>query len=408
MKGHDKMIPEGWEEVYFGNIVIEKPKSRLKVSDATGYGNFPFFTSGDAILLHNKFTTEGENILLATGGVANVKFHIGKIAYSTDTYALTTKETTEPKYLYYSLLGILTYINNNYFQGSGLKHLQKRDLREHCIVLPKSLSEQKKIAEILSTADKAIEQTEKLIAKYQRIKTGLMQDLLTNGIDENGNIRSEETHEFKDSPLGRIPVQWECDKLDSFLQSKQYGVSIPLEDQGITPILRMNNIEYGECVVKNMKYSIYPIQSNFILNDKDVLFNRTNSIEHVGKTGIFRIGPINISFASYLVRLIPKEDINAEYFNSLMNYQVTQNRIKTIATSAVHQANVNPTNLGNLYFSFPKIKEQETILGVLKSNELELIQERKNKSKLQKLKTGLMQDLLSGKVRVNDLITDEV
>ena len=70
-------------------------------------------------------------------------------------------------------------------------------------------TEQSKIAEILSTVDQAIDQTEALIAKQQRIKTGLMQDLLTRGIDENGNLRSEETHEFKDSPLGRIPVEWE-------------------------------------------------------------------------------------------------------------------------------------------------------------------------------------------------------
>ena len=62
--------------------------------------------------------------------------------------------------------------------------------------------------------DRAIEQTEALIAKQQRIKTGLMQDLLTRGIDEHGNLRSEQTHQFKDSPLGRIPVEWEVTSLD--------------------------------------------------------------------------------------------------------------------------------------------------------------------------------------------------
>ncbi len=74
---------------------------------------------------------------------------------------------------------------------------------------PTNKSEQIKIADILLTVDHAIEQTEALIAKQQRIKTGLMQDLLTRGIDEQGNLRSEETHEFKESALGRIPVEWE-------------------------------------------------------------------------------------------------------------------------------------------------------------------------------------------------------
>ena len=87
--------------------------------------------------------------------------------------------------------------------------LNQSALRSITICLPEQEYEQNKIADILSTVDQAIDQTEALIAKQQRIKTGLMQDLLTRGIDEEGNLRSEDTHEFKDSPLGRIPVEWE-------------------------------------------------------------------------------------------------------------------------------------------------------------------------------------------------------
>ena len=60
--------------------------------------------------------------------------------------------------------------------------------------------------------DRAIEQTEALIAKQQRIKAGLLQDLLTRGLDEHGNLRSDVTHQFKDSPLGPIPVEWQVIK----------------------------------------------------------------------------------------------------------------------------------------------------------------------------------------------------
>ena len=96
--------------------------------------------------------------------------------------------------------------------GTSFPAISAKDLSKVSIKLP-PLSEQQKIAQILTKVDEAITQTEKLIAKYQRIKTGLMQDLLTKGIDKNGNIRSEATHEFKDSHLGRIPVEWECDFL---------------------------------------------------------------------------------------------------------------------------------------------------------------------------------------------------
>ena len=92
------------------------------------------------------------------------------------------------------------------------------------------LAEQSKIAEVLSTVDRAINQTETLIAKQQRIKTGLLQDLLTRGIDEHGNLRSEETHEFKDSPLGRIPAEWGTLRLDQMTRPDSpitYGVVQP-------------------------------------------------------------------------------------------------------------------------------------------------------------------------------------
>jgi type I restriction enzyme, S subunit len=91
--------------------------------------------------------------------------------------------------------------------GGTRSKLNQGRLRTITIALPEPEKGQIQIATILSTIDTAIEQTEALIAKQQRIKTGLMQDLLTRGIDEHGNIRSEATHDFKDSPLGKIPAR---------------------------------------------------------------------------------------------------------------------------------------------------------------------------------------------------------
>ena len=88
-------------------------------------------------------------------------------------------------------------------RGSGNQGgdtLNKQKLKKILFEYPESEREQAKIAEVLSTVDRAIEETEAFIAKQQRIKTGLMQDLLTRGIDEHGNLRSEQTHEFNDSP----------------------------------------------------------------------------------------------------------------------------------------------------------------------------------------------------------------
>ena len=116
---------------------------------------------------------------------------------------------TQLRWLFYFLQNLdLRQLN----EATGVPSLS-RDLLYKIEVETPPKPEQTKIAEILSTVDQAIDQTEALITKQQRIKTGLMQDLLTRGIDEDGNLRSEDTHEFKDSPLERIPVEWDVKKI---------------------------------------------------------------------------------------------------------------------------------------------------------------------------------------------------
>jgi type I restriction enzyme S subunit len=100
-------------------------------------------------------------------------------------------------YLYYWFEYIRASVVN-FSSQTTQSNLNATTVKTFLVDHPTDLSEQTKIAEVLSTVDLAIEQTETLIAKQQRIKTGLMQDLLTRGIDEHGNLRSEQTHEFKD------------------------------------------------------------------------------------------------------------------------------------------------------------------------------------------------------------------
>jgi type I restriction enzyme S subunit len=123
--------------------------------------------------------------------------------------------------------------------GSTMQHITRKELDRFDAPFPTSKPEQTKIADILSTVDRAIEQTEALIAKQQRIKTGLMQDLLTRGIDEHGDLRSEQTHKFKDSrPLGRkIPMEWEVKQLGFLCELIKDGTHLPPERVAEGPLL---------------------------------------------------------------------------------------------------------------------------------------------------------------------------
>ncbi|WP_081423274.1 restriction endonuclease subunit S [Archaeoglobus fulgidus] len=274
--------------------------------------------------------------------------------------------------------------------GSTFKELPKKSLEELLIpLLP--LPEQQKIAEILSTVDKAIEKVDEAIAKTERLKKGLMQELLTKGIGHK---------EFKDTEIGRIPKEWEVVRLGDVLELCQYGLSVPLKDKGKYPVIRMDEIVNGYVVTDIAKYADLDEETfkNFKLEKGDVLFNRTNSLELVGRTGIFLLDGYYV-FASYLIRLRPKHEILHPHF--LTFYLIfSQSRLKQLATVAVHQANINATNLKKFKIPLPPLPEQQKIAEILSTVDKKLELERKRKEKLERIKKGLMNDLLTGRRRV--------
>lgn len=118
------------------NILIENEKSSIQVGDAKiGKGEYPFFTSGEAILEWKESLIDGRNCFLNTGGNADVKFYVGDAAYSTDTWCVSAKNGLSD-YLYLLLNSIKVELKKKFFQGTGLKHLQKELLKDRPIYIP--------------------------------------------------------------------------------------------------------------------------------------------------------------------------------------------------------------------------------------------------------------------------------
>src|SRR6185312_13475995 len=103
--------------------------------------------------------------------------------------------------------------------------------------------------------------------------------------------------EFQNSPVGRIPVDWVPNPLAHFVPTAEYGISDSLGDSGI-PVLRMNNFKDGEAELGDVKYTGATVPDKLWLRPGDVLFNRTNSWQHVGRTGIWRGQLERATFAS--------------------------------------------------------------------------------------------------------------
>ena len=272
--------------------------------------------------------------------------------------------------------------------------------------------EQTKIAEILSTVDQAIDQTEGLIAKQERIKTGLMQDLLTRGIDENGNLRSEETHEFKDSPLGRIPVEWDLSELAyAFAEVPRNGIYKPPDQIGSGTVLigqtsftKERRIDYRlarRTIVSPSELKVYQLRNH------DILVTRVfATVDGVGLPILVTDLPEAAVYESNMLRL--RVD-SAKYNPTLLFHWLRSSTIRkrvTASVNASNQTSINQTVLNALPALVIPRDEQDNIVATISAQETYLNDLARNLGKLRSLKTALMQDLLTGRVSVAPLLAE--
>ncbi len=157
-------------------IIIENPKSSIMVKNAQKtQDKYPFFTSGDSILSYPKAIIDGRNCFLNTGGNAGIKFYVGKASYSTDTWCICANEFSD--YLYLLLSSIKNHINQSFFQGTSLKHLQKNLLKKYPIYMP-SVHEIKKFNQIIMPLLTLISINTRTSKKLEQIRDFLLPLLL--------------------------------------------------------------------------------------------------------------------------------------------------------------------------------------------------------------------------------------
>lgn len=208
-----------FEKVRIRFLISEKTKSKIQVGDAKpkDEAKYPFFTSGENILSFDEFLCDNQTIFLNDGGVAGVKFYDGKVAYSDHTYAICSKNENIcfTKFLFYSILCNLNFIDFFFFKGSALRNLEKNKFKNFKIPLP-PLNEQKKIAEFLDKKceiiDKRLSNLERKIKSLKEYKKSLISECVTKGLNPKNK-------EFKDSGIpwiGQIPKHWEVTKIKMY------------------------------------------------------------------------------------------------------------------------------------------------------------------------------------------------
>ncbi len=212
--------------------------------------------------------------------------------------------------------------------------------------------------------------------------------------------------------LPELPAGWEWTPLDNVIHGIQYGTSDKAGDKETAlPVLRMNNIQDGELDYSNMKFLDDSIDySQFLLNDGDLLFNRTNSPELVGKTAIFRSSKSpfkNVVFASYLIRIISNDRAFLPILaNLFINSAGGHRYIEQVRTQQVGQSNVNSTKLRVMPVPLPPLPEQRRI--VAKIEELFAIADQiEQQAEAAKKRTDRMEQAILAKAFRGELVAQD-
>lgn len=413
------MITESWEKVPIGRFVELINGFAFPSEGFTDGEGTPLIRIRDldnqhtAVNFSGKYDSrylvkKGDLLIGMDGDFLTVKWRGCDALLNQRVCKLITKDpaTLSQDFLFYRVIEEVIRINR-ITAATTVKHLSSNDVLGIEIEMPPT-PEQTKIAEILSTVDRAIEQTEALIAKQQRIKTGLMQDLLTRGIDEHGNLRSEQTHKFKDSPLGRIPVEWDVKQLGFLCELIKDGTHLPPARVSEGPLLLgVYNIVNGKLTRSSsdtrVSWDFYrQMHQNWSIQTDDVLLAIVGAT--IGKTCLAPsdFEPYTLQRSVALIR--GKQGVlNNRFLLQYLKSPLFQSIIHT-KTNTTAQAGLYLSQIAD--FNFPICPIEEQIAITAKLEEIGKLGEsyQQTAEKLRSLKTALMQDLLTGKKRVTALM----
>ncbi len=275
------------------------------------------------------------------------------------------------------------------------------------------ISEQRRIAEILSTLDEAIEQTEALIAKHQQIKAGLMHDLFTRGITPDGHLRParEQTPDlYKESPLGWIPKEWDAAILSdrgrsgrAHLKTGPFGSALKIEhwvEEG-HPVITIGALGEGEFLQSELLFvSDFTAQRlrEYQLELGDVVFSR---VADVGRSAVIMEQHKGWLMSSNLMRIsLDQDKVRAAFLQAQLAHD---SRVRAQIRATVNAGGRDVANsqiLNRLLFAWPQLDEQTRLLDRIVALDNKREAETTRLDNLIKQKYGLMHDLLTGRVRV--------
>ena len=346
---------------------------KLDANAASENGKYPFFTCAIEPLKIDKYTYECECVLVAGNGDLNVKYYNGKFDAYQRTYIIESIDDSK-LYVPYLYRFLDEYVKTLRAQSIGgvIKYIKLGNLTEAKIYLP-DLNEQKRICNNLSQLDELIESVNCQLEDL---------DLL---------VKSRFIELFGD-PVSN-PKNWAKKAIKEFATDVRYGTSKPAIEGGRYPYLRMNNLTYdGRLDLSDLKYIDIPDNEleKCVVKYGDILFNRTNSIELVGKTCLFEFNyPMVI--AGYIIRIRLNDRVTPLYLTTYMNLEFMKKQLRNMAKGAVNQANINAQEMQSIIVPVPPLDLQNQFADFVEEVNKSKLEVQKSLEELETLKKSLMQ-----------------
>lgn len=281
--------------------------------------------------------------------------------------------------------------------GSGQQNIRQGIIRKFEIEVP-TLPEQRKIATVLYTVDRAIEKTEEVIEQAKTIKFGVIQDLFREGVQEHDS--------FTETKSGKVPSGWEIARLEELIEDTRYGTDTKSNTNGDGyPTLRIPNIVDKRITVDDLKYT--PLDDKELdrlkLQESDILVIRTNgNPDYVGRCATFSEREEPFVFASYLIRIrVDESTVRPEYVREFLNSPRGRSEMAGWIRSSAGNYNLSVGAMEKFQVPIPSLEEQDEIVEKIEAVKRTIEVNRHYRGRLDRLKRGLMQDLLSGTVRTN-------
>lgn len=390
-------IPSNWCWIRLLESFVNKTdsKKKIKQKDYLEEGNYPIVDQGRDLI--GGYTNDDKLIIYIKKPIIVFGDHTRCIKYinfdfvqgADGTKILEPKKIFLEKYFYYAFKNInipsLGY-RRHYPMFNKLK-IQIAPINEQQRIV-------NRIESLFTKLDRAKELIENALAQFEQNKMAILHKAFTGELTVKW--RKENNIDLS---------SWQEKTIDELCTSLKYGTSKKSKPEGSVVVLRMGNLQNGEIDWSNLMYTDDKDDiEKYLLKKGDVLFNRTNSPELVGKTSIYR-GEYPAIYAGYLIKLDYGKDIIGEYLNYMMNSTKAKHYCYTVKTDGVSQSNINAKKIGAFEIPVPTIEEQQEIVNILdkllaKYNKIKNLEQQLEKIEL--LKKAILAKAFRGELGTNN------